>query len=105
MFLLLVPASCISRKRVLPEEQRVLPAKSATRNELFQELEARSNSIQTLEGTISLDRSGGGARTGILTEYHQTAGYVFVDRPRQIRFKVVASIVLSTVPEMVTYAL
>ena len=102
MFLLLVPASCISRKRVLPEEQRLLPAKSATRNELFQELEARSNSIQTLQGTISLDLSGGGAKSGVLTEYHQTTGYVVVDRPRQIRFKVVAPIVLSTVADMVS---
>ena len=102
ILLLLFPASCISRKRVLPEEQRLLPAKSATRAELVQDLETRSNSIQTLQGTVSLDLSGGGAKSGVLTEYHQTTGYVVVDRPKQIRFKVVAPIVLSTIVDMVS---
>src|SRR6266404_8466574 len=102
MLLALVPASCISRKRVLPEEQRLLPAKTATRAELFQELEARSKAVQSLQGTISLDLSGGGAKPGVMTEYHQTTGYVVVDRPRQIRFKVVAPIVLSTIADMVS---
>ena len=102
ILLLLFPASCISRKRVLPEEQRLLPAKTATRAELVQDLEAKSNSIQTLQGTVSLDLFGGGAKSGVLTEYHQTTGYVVVDRPKQIRFKVVAPIVLSTIADMVS---
>ena len=102
ILLLLFPASCISKKRVLPEEQRLLPAKTATRGELVQDLEAKSNSIQTLQGTVSLDLSGGGAKSGVLTEYHQTTGYVVVDRPKQIRFKVVAPIVLSTIVDMVS---
>lgn len=102
ILLLLCPASCISRKRVLPEEQRLLPAKTATRAQLVQDLEARSNSIQTLQGTVFLDLSGGGAKSGVLTEYHQTTGYVVVDRPKQIRFKVVAPIVLSTIADMVS---
>ena len=102
ILLLLFPASCISRKRVLPEEQRLLPAKTATRGELVQDLEAKSNSIQTLQGTVSLDLSGGGAKSGVLTEYHQTTGYVVVDRPKQIRFKVVAPIILSTIVDMVS---
>ena len=102
ILLLLFPASCISRKRVLPEEQRLLPAKTATRGELVQDLEAKSNSIQTLQGTVFLDLSGGGAKSGVLTEYHQTTGYVVVDRPKQIRFKVVAPIVLSTIVDMVS---
>ena len=102
ILLLLFPASCISRKRVLPEEQRLLPAKTATRAELVQDLEAKSNSIQTLQGTVSLDLFGGGAKSGVLTEYHQTTGYVVVDRPKQIRFKVVAPIVLSTIVDMVS---
>ena len=102
ILLLLFPASCISKKRVLPEEQRLLPAKTATRGELVQDLEAKSNSIQTLQGTVSLDLSGGGAKSGVLTEYHQTTGYVVVDRPKQIRFKVVVPIVLSTIADMVS---
>jgi len=102
ILLLLVPASCLSRRRVLPEEQRLLPAKAATRAELSEYLVARSHEVQTLQGTISLDLTGGGAKSGVLTEYHQTKGYVLVDRPNHIRLKVEAPIVLSTVLDMVS---
>jgi len=99
---LLIPASCISRKRVIPVEQRLLPAKTESREELYRGLEARSNAFQTLQGTLVLDLSGGGAKSGVLTEYHQTTAYVLVDRPRQIRFKVVAPIVFTTIADMVS---
>ena len=102
ILLLVIQASCISRKRVLSQDERLLPAKSATREELLHQLEERSNSVQTLQGTIFLDLSGGGAKSGVLTEYHQTTAYVVVDRPQQIRFKVVVPIVLSTIADMVS---
>jgi outer membrane lipoprotein-sorting protein len=102
LLLLAVQASCISRKRVLSQDERLLPAKNATREELLHQIEERSNSIQTLQGTIFLDLSGGGAKSGVLTEYHQTTAYVVVDRPQQIRFKVVVPIVLSTIADMVS---
>jgi outer membrane lipoprotein-sorting protein len=104
LLLLAVQAGCISvsRRRVLPQDERLLPAKTASRDELFHQLEERSNSVQTLQGTIFLDLSGGGAKSGVLTEYHQTTAYVVVNRPRQIRFKVVVPIVLSTIADMVS---
>lgn len=102
ILLLVIQASCISRRRVLPKEERLLPAKTASRDELFRQLEERSNSVRTLQGTVFLDLSGGGAKSGVLTEYHQTTAYLVVDRPRQIRFKVVVPIVLSTIADMVS---
>src|ERR1041385_6132812 len=102
LLLLVVQTSCISRRRVLSQEERLLPAKTASREELFHKLEERSNSVRTLQGTIFLDLSGGGAKSGVLTEYHQTTAYVLVDRPRQIRFKVVAPIVFTTLADMVS---
>jgi len=102
ILLLVIQASCISRKRILSQDERLLPAKTSTREELLHQLEERSSSVQTLQGTIFLDLSGGGAKSGVLTEYHQTTAYVVVDRPRQIRFKVVVPIVLSTIADMVS---
>ncbi len=102
VLLLLIQASCISRKRVIPAEQRLLPAKSATRAELFQDLAEKSKTIQTLEGNMTLDVSGGGAQSGVLTEYRQTKSYIFVERPAHIRIKVLAPLVLSTVADMVS---
>ena len=104
ILLLIFQTSCIvvSRRRVLPKEERLLPAKTASREELLHQLQERSNSVQTLQGTIFLDLSGGGAKSGVLTEYHQTTAYLVVDRPQQIRFKVVVPIVLSTIADMVS---
>ena len=104
ILLLIFQTSCIvvSRRRVLPKEERLLPAKTASREELLNQLQERSNSIQTLQGTIFLDLSGGGAKSGVLTEYHQTTAYLVVARPQQIRFKVVVPIVLSTIADMVS---
>ena len=102
--LLLVSVSCvsISRKRVVPEEQRLLPAKSATRAQLFDTLVERSKEVQTFQGTMTLDLTGGGAKSGVLTEYHQTRGILLVDRPRHLRMKVQAPVVLTTLVDMVS---
>ena len=101
--LLLVQAGClsISRKRVIPQDQRPLPAKVATKEELFHDLEEKSKQIQTLQGNVTLDVSGGG-ETGVLTEYRQTKGYLFVERPGNIRVKVLAPVILTTVADMVS---
>jgi outer membrane lipoprotein-sorting protein len=101
---LLPLASCnlASRKVQIPPDQRLLPAKSATKAELFQGLEEKSKEIQTLKANVTLDVSGGGSQSGVLTEYRQTSGYLFVERPHKIRIKVLAPLVLSTIADMVS---
>jgi outer membrane lipoprotein-sorting protein len=100
--LLAILSGCISRTRVIPQDQRLLPAKSANKAELLQGLEQKSRQIQTLNGTVMLDVTGGGSQTGVLTEYRQTKGYVLVERPSSIRVKVLLPLVASTVFDMVS---
>ena len=99
---LLAQTSCIVRHRQIPLDQRMLPAKTASKEDLFRGLQERSNQIRTLLGSVTMDISGGGKQTGVLTEYRQTSGYVFVDRPNNIRIKALAPLVLSTVLDMVS---
>lgn len=80
----------------------MLPAKTASKEELFQKLEENSSKIRTLMGNVVMDVSGGGKQTGVLTEYRSTTGYVFVERPHNIRVKVLLPLVLSTVADMVS---
>jgi membrane protein YqaA with SNARE-associated domain/outer membrane lipoprotein-sorting protein len=91
---------CISRKTRIPSDQRPLQALSKTRAELMQDLEARSNSITTLNARVTLDASGGARKTGILEEYHQTTGLILVERPGQIRMRAQVPVIGTTVFDM-----
>ena len=50
-----------------------------------QDLEKKGSQIRTLVGNVTLDVTGGGAQSGVLTEYRQTKGYVLVERPSNIK--------------------
>jgi outer membrane lipoprotein-sorting protein len=102
LLFLLVQTSCIKKTTVVPQEQRLLPAKTASRSELLEGLHEKSKEIQTLKATVALDFSRGGPQSGVLDEYRQTKGYVFVERPSHIRIQVQMPIVLTTVATMVS---
>jgi len=93
---------CIATKRVVPADQRPLPAKTVSRDDLLTGLEEKSKQIRTLSATVALDASGGAMTTGVLTEYRQTKGFVIVDRPSHIRIKAQAPLALATVFDMVS---
>jgi outer membrane lipoprotein-sorting protein len=98
----LLLSSCVSRRRVVPQEQRLLPALTSSRADLMRQLEQRSKAIQTMTATVTLDASGGALKTGVLTEYRQTKGFVLVDRPNHIRIRAQAPLALATVFDMVS---
>jgi outer membrane lipoprotein-sorting protein len=100
--LLLVQASCIKKTTVVPESQRLLPAQTATRSELLQALQDKSKQVESLKATVGIEFSRGGAKTGVLDEYRETKGYVFVERPSHIRVQVQMPVVLTTVAVMVS---
>jgi outer membrane lipoprotein-sorting protein len=99
---LLIQAGCISKSRVVPADQRPLPAQSASREDLLNDLEVQGRQIRTLQATVAMDASGGAMTTGVLTEYRQTKGYLLVDRPSRIRVKAQAPLALATVFDMVS---
>lgn len=99
---LLLPASCISRTRTVPQDERLLPVQSSDRSELLKSLEQKSKQVRTLQGTLTLDVSGGGMSSDQIKDYRQTKGLVVVDRPKRIHFKVQAPLVGTTVADMVS---
>jgi len=102
LLVLFVQAGCIKKTTRLPDSQRLLPAKDATRGELLQGLETRAKQIASLKATVAIDFSRGGAKSGVLDEYRETKGYLFVERPSHIRVQVQAPLVLTTVAVMVS---
>jgi outer membrane lipoprotein-sorting protein len=97
-----VQSGCLSKKTTIPLDQRLLPAKTATRAELLQMLEKQSQAVKTLSATTVLDVSHGALKTGILTEHPQTKTFVRVERPNLIRLIAVLPLVGSTVFDMVS---
>jgi outer membrane lipoprotein-sorting protein len=102
LLFLLVQTGCVKKTIIVPPAERLLPAKTAARSELLQGLQEKSNQIETLKATVALDLTRGGAKSGVLDEYRQTKGYVFVDRPNHIRIQVQMPLVLTTVAVMVS---
>ena len=102
LWLLLIQASCVKKTTVIPQDLRLLPAKTATRAELLKTLEENSKKIGTLNATVSWEVSRGGAKSGVLDEYRQTKGYVFVERPVHIRIQIQAPVLLTNIATMVS---
>lgn len=102
LLFLAISVGCVKKTTVVPQSERLLPAKDATRAELFQSLEEKSKLIETLKGTFTVEFSKSSAKTGVLDEYRETKGYVFVERPDHIRVQVQVPIVLTTVAVMVS---
>jgi len=98
----LAQAGCIKKTTVVPQSERLLPAQTATRTELLQALQEKSRELETLKATVGIEFSRGGAKTGVLDEYRETKGYVFVERPSHIRVQVQMPVVLTTVAIMVS---
>jgi hypothetical protein len=99
---LLLPASCISRTRTIPQDQRLIPGESADRLELLKSLEEKSTQVRTLQASLALDVAGGGMSSTEVKEYRQTKGQVVVNRPKHIHFKVQVPLVGTTIADMVS---
>ena len=102
MMTTLMLQGCLSRKRVLPDDQRLLPAQTLTRADLLKRLDDQSKAIEKMTAVVTLDASGGALKTGVLTEYRQTRGAIVVERPNHIRVKAQAPLALATVFDMVS---
>ena len=92
----------VSRKTRIPADQRLLPAQTKSRDELLRDLEARSGAVSSLTAAVLLDVSSGQNKSDVLTEYRQTKGILQVDRPKQVRIRIQAPVVATTVVDMVS---
>jgi len=68
-------------------EQRVSTAvlKEATKEELVSRINSEAQRVQTLNATVDIGASAGGAKKGKVTEYQEFRGYVLVRKPGMLR--------------------
>src|SRR5688572_13828325 len=88
VLLLMVQTGCLSRRRTIPANERMLPAQTVSRADLYLNLQKRSAEINTLNARVTLDISSGSNKTGdAIMEYRQTTGFLLVERPGRIRVR------------------
>ncbi len=99
----LTPLSgCLFRSRPVQPLTTVVPLKSATQEELIQIVNTQAAKIQSMQATVDIDTSVGGAKKGKITDYQQIRGYVLARKPTMLRMTGLMPIVRNRAFDMVS---
>src|SRR4051794_25204007 len=83
---LLAPSTgCLFRTRTVEVRASTAKLKSATQEELVATINREAAKIQTMNATVNIATSTGGAKKGKITEYEEIKGYVLVRQPTMMR--------------------
>jgi outer membrane lipoprotein-sorting protein len=81
-----LPATgCLFRSRVVERTVGVAPVRSATQAELVDYVNNQAARVQSMQATVDIDASAGGAKKGKVTDYQEIRGYVLVRKPAMLR--------------------
>jgi outer membrane lipoprotein-sorting protein len=83
----LAPAltGCLTHIRAVPKTRPAEVVISATLDQLLSQVETRFNAIQTINATVEIVASEGGARQGQIKEFPSFSGYIFLRKPEDLR--------------------
>jgi len=95
-------AGCLFRSRKVQPPVEAGPLKTATQKELIESLNAQAARILTIEATVDIDTSVGGAKKGRITDYQQIRGYVLLRKPAMLRMVGLMPVVRTTAFDMVS---
>jgi len=97
-----VTAGCLFRTRRVEQSISPVPLKSATKAELISYIDSQAARIQTMQATVDIDTSVGGAKKGKVTEYKEIRGYVLARKPAMLRMIGLMPIIRDTAFDMVS---
>jgi outer membrane lipoprotein-sorting protein len=83
----LAPAltGCLTHIRAVPKTHPPEVVMSATLDRLLTQVDSRFNEIQTINATVEIIASEGGARQGQIKEFPSFSGYIFLRKPESLR--------------------
>ncbi len=103
VLLALLPLTgCLFRSRKVERQVSTAPLKSATQQELIDYINAEAASIKSMQATVDIDTSVGGAQKGTVTDYKQIRGYVLARKPAMLRMIGLLPIVRNRAFDMVS---
>ena len=82
VFLIALPLTgCLFRSRKVERQVSTAPLKSATQEELIDWINSQASRIKTLQATVDIDTSVGGAQRGKITDYKRFAATFWCENP------------------------
>jgi outer membrane lipoprotein-sorting protein len=99
---LLPLTGCLFRSRKVERVLTSAPLKTATQEELVAEINSQAAKIQTMQATVDIDTSVGGANRGKVTDYKEIRGYVLARKPAMLRMIGLLPIVRNRAFDMVS---
>jgi len=86
LFLAILPLSgCLWRSHKYKPTGSTAPLKTATQAELIDYINAQAAKVQSMNATVDIDTTVGGAKKGRVTDYQQIRGYVLARKPEMLR--------------------
>ncbi len=82
---ILTSSGCLFRSHRVPVRSTAAAARSATLADLVNYIDHEAAAIKTLNATVDIDTTVGGAKKGKVTEFQQIRGYILVRKPAQLR--------------------
>jgi outer membrane lipoprotein-sorting protein len=95
-------AGCVLRTRPVEETYSKTPLKESTQAGLIDAINQQAQKIQSLQATVDIDTSAGGAKKGHVTDYKEIRGYVLARKPQMLHMIGLLPIVRTTAFDMVS---
>lgn len=103
VLLAVLPLSgCLFHSRKVERQVSTAPLKSATQQQLIDYINSQAARIKTLQATVDIDTSVGGAQRGKITDYKEIRGYILVRKPDMLRMIGLMPIVRNRAFDMVS---
>src|SRR5215470_15496172 len=103
LLLALIPLTgCVITHRPRPVPIDTANLRVATRDDLINAVDSEAKKIQTLEATVFITVSVGGAKKKEVTDYHDVKGYILVGEPDNLRMIGYAPVVRTKIFDMVS---
>ncbi|HWR37564.1 MAG TPA: DUF4292 domain-containing protein [Clostridia bacterium] len=83
--LLLFSSGCLFRSRKVEQRASTAPLLTANQQELVARINAEAAQIRTMNATVDIAASVGGARKGKITDYQEIRGYILAQKPAMLR--------------------
>src|ERR1700688_1127136 len=95
-------AGCVLRTRPVEETYSKTPLQESTQMGLIGAINQQAQKIQSLQATVDIDTSAGGAKKGHVTDYKEIRGYVLARKPQMLHMIGLLPIVRTTAFDMVS---